>query len=474
MTTMSRTHRYAIRYAAAEIRERCRLEERGVEQVAAAIQAALPTVHPLEAWRLALGWQRPRTIARIAALYRSRGLRPPGLSSAMLCRWEHDADAWPSLDYVEALCAVYQARPDQLGLDRGVRLAVYHPSAGYSASAADACALLAPEMMVTMTTAAGLPAVRESLQLALLAAGTATSAVVDQADEVTEHYALNYSRHAPHVLFEEVYRTRGLLTGALALTPAEPVAAGLRRSAGWLSGLLGNAAFHLEDLSGARVHLTTAATCAERTGDSRLAAWACGAQAMVARAAGHHETALNHAERGLALAPSGLPRAQLQAWAQAPSLAALGRAQEADLALADAARELEADPEGAAPGRYGFDSAEYRLHEAEAQRVSGRTDKAMAAAESSLAACTPGTPGWAAASLTLAQAEALSRPGDAAERALAVLEQHPPARLRSTARARLADLTASLASVDTATVADLRERVRALPPAITIHGTALA
>ncbi|MFE0055414.1 Twin-arginine translocation pathway signal [Streptomyces sp. NPDC059003] len=473
MTTISRTHRHAIRYAAAEIRQRCRLEELSVEQVAAAIQAELPTVHPLEAWRLALGWQRPRTIARIAALYLSRGLRPPGLSASMLCRWEHDADARPSLDYIEALCTVYQARPDQLGLDWSRSFAVYHPSAGYSASAADACALPAPEKMVTMTTAAGLPAVRESLQLALLAAGTATSSVVDQADAVIEHYALNYSRHAPHVLFEEVYRARGLLTGALALTLAEPVAAGLRRSAGWLSALLGNAAFHLDDLSGARVHLTTAATCAERTGDSYLAAWAWGAQAMVARATGNHERALAHAEHGLALVSSGLPRAQLQAWAQVPSLAALGRAQETDRALADAACGLEVHAEGA-PGRFGFDVAEYRLHEAEAHRVLGRTDQATAAAETSLAACTPGTPGWAAASLALAQAEALARPDDAAERALAVLEQNPPARLRSTARARLTDLNASLTSVDTTTVADLRERVRTLPPAITTQGTALA
>lgn len=58
-------------------------------------------------------------------------------------------------------------------------------------------------------------------------------------------------------------------------------------------------------------------------------------------------------------------------------------------------------------------------------------------AEASAAACTLGTPGWTAATLILAQAEASNQPADAAQRHLDVLDRVPPSRLRATARIRL-------------------------------------
>jgi hypothetical protein len=251
-----------------------------------------------------------------------------------------------------------------------------------------------------------------------------------------------------------------------------PVGTELRRGIGWLSALLGNLAFHLGDPTGARVHLATAATYGDRLGDARLTAWAWGAQAMVARAAGEHIVALRHAERGVACAPAGLPRAQANAWGRLPSLAELGREREADEVLAMATRELETDAQGWAPGRFGYDAAEHALHEAEAQRALRRTERAMACAEQSLNAATPGTPGWAAASLVMAQAEAPTAPSDAAQRADQVLARIPTARLRSTSRARLAQLASDLAGVNAAGVDDLRERVRALPPSIDALGGA--
>jgi tetratricopeptide (TPR) repeat protein len=275
------------------------------------------------------------------------------------------------------------------------------------------------------------------------------------------------------VLFDEIHQVRGLLTHALttAATTA-PIAVDLQRSLGWLSALLGNLAYHLGDRTGARAHLATALALGDRCGDNRLAGWACGAQAMVARAGNQHTLALEHAERGLAYVTSGLPRAQLHAWAQLPSLAALGRSQDADRAFADATRALEADSAGFAAGRFGYDEGEHRLHEAEAHRALARTDKAAATAELSLNACVLGTPAWAAASLVLAQAEAPARPDDAAQRALAVLDRIPAARLRSTSRSRLAELGGVLAAVDSAAPADLCERVRLLPPPIDAHGSA--
>ncbi|MFI0156411.1 Twin-arginine translocation pathway signal [Streptomyces lydicus] len=324
-----------------------------------------------------------------------------------------------------------------------------------------------------MTTSTGLPAVRESLHLALLADPAGSSAVAELAEAAVEHYALNYSKHPPHTLFTEVRTARNLLTEALTNHSVEETLAGeMQRSIGWLSALLGNLAFHLDDTSGARAHLTTAGTYGTRTADARLTAWACGAQSMVARATGQYDRALTHAEQGLAHAPAGLARAQLHAWAQLPALAVQGRVDEADAALAAAGRELEADAVGEAPGRFGFDAAEYALHEAEAHLSLGRTEQAAVQAEASASHAAVDTPSWAASTLVLAQTEATRRPADAAQRALDVLERVPTARLRSTSRARLVRLDAALATTPAAGVDDLHERVRSMPPAINDHGAA--
>jgi hypothetical protein len=122
--------------------------------------------------------------------------------------------------------------------------------------------------------------------------------------------------------------------------------------------------------------------------------------------------------------------------------------------------ELEADPAGQAPGRFGFDEPELALHQAEAHLTLGRAEQARTRAEASAAACTTGTPGWAAATLGLAQAEAFDQPSDAAQRALDVLDRVPPSHLRTTARTRLERLNGLLAARPAEYVADLRERLR--------------
>lgn len=244
-----------------------------------------------------------------------------------------------------------------------------------------------------MTTDAGLPSVRESLQLALLAEGEGSPLVDELAEAAADHYHLNYSKHPVPVLFREVRAARTLLAGVL---PAGTEGTELHRQLGRLSGLLGNLAFHLDDPVGARTHLGTAVSYANRCGDTALAAWAYGAQSMVARHTGNLTAAYTYAERGAAAAPAGLVRAQLHAWALLPTLAQQGRDREAAAALDVALTELEADPAGQAPGRFGFDEPELALHQAEAHLTLGRTEQARTRAEASAAACTTGTPGWAA------------------------------------------------------------------------------
>ncbi|MEU9489065.1 hypothetical protein AB0D83_36435 [Streptomyces decoyicus] len=129
---------------------------------------------------------------------------------------------------------------------------------------------------------------------------------------------------------------------------------------------------------------------------------------------------------------------------------------------------------GQAPGRFGFDAAEYALHKAETHLALGQTAQAAGQAQASMSDTVAGTPGWAAATLVLALAEAASHSADAAQRALDVLEQVPAAKLRSTTRARLARLDRALAATSAAAACDLHERLRSLPPAINDHGTAVS
>ncbi|MFD4612837.1 hypothetical protein ACFWOT_33180 [Streptomyces sp. NPDC058440] len=62
-----------------------------------------------------------------------------------------------------------------------------------------------------MTTDAGLPSVRESLQLALLAEGEGSPLVDELAEAAADHYHLNYGKHPVPVLFREVRAARTLL-----------------------------------------------------------------------------------------------------------------------------------------------------------------------------------------------------------------------------------------------------------------------
>ncbi|MFE7932941.1 hypothetical protein ACFU6S_30330 [Streptomyces sp. NPDC057456] len=89
-----------------------------------------------------------------------------------------------------------------------------------------------------MTTDAGLPSVRESLQLAHLAEPEASPLVAELA---ADHYHLNYSKHPVPVLFRKVRAPRTLLAGVL---PASTDGTELHRQLGRLSKLLGNLAFH--------------------------------------------------------------------------------------------------------------------------------------------------------------------------------------------------------------------------------------
>ncbi|RNL83983.1 hypothetical protein [Halostreptopolyspora alba] len=117
-----------------------------------------------------------------------------------------------------------------------------------------------------------------------------------------------------------------------------------------------------------------------------------------------------------------------------------------------------------APGRFGFDHAEFELHLAEAQ-VGTDPVRAARHAESSAGLKRVGSPGWAAATGVLARSHA-ARHGsdDACALASEVMDAVPPERMRSTTRSRLGDLVSELRAQRSpgARVKALGERVSAL------------
>jgi hypothetical protein len=387
----------------------------------------------------------------------------------MLCRWEHDVRERPGPEYAQVITRTYGATLRQLGLS--VRCGACEAACAPGPAGYGAWQTAPPEPGVPpMTTDSGLPAVRETLALAAADEPGGSATVAELAATAAEHYALNYSRHPPNVLFEEVRGARQILAGPLSNASDSATATELRRACGWLSGLLGNLAHHLGDTTGARAHLLLAAATGTRTGDDALGCWAHGALAMTAAAAGgDHVRALGHAEAGHTLAAGPRQRAQLLAWAQLPALIGLGRTAEAEQVLAAADTQMEAADE--APGRFGYDRAEHLLHTGASHWRLGHHRQAAALARESIAAKEEGSPGWAAAVLTLSLAEADAAAGDAAARALDVLDRIPAPRLRATSRARLAELGRAL-SADTAPVRDLRERLHVLPAPIDQFGRA--
>ncbi|MFF8992493.1 Twin-arginine translocation pathway signal [Streptomyces sp. NPDC014983] len=468
MGGVTRKRRAEIQREASRIRAQCQREGHTQERIVTTLRSALPELTALEAWRLALGWSRPQAIREVAAVYQTDGLLPPGLTPATLCRYEHGQEE-PGDEYRLMISRAYGARPDQLGLATRClwcSTCATPPLFHYGQHQREEMNIVRKE---PMTTASGLPAIRESVQWAVLDAPGGSPALIALAEAAVEHYALNYSKHPPAVLLEEVRQTRNLLSTATAAADRD-IEHGLRRQVGWLSALLGNLAFHLDDRAGARTHLTLAGALGESTQEKALTAWASGALAMVATARKDWQHARRHAEYGLQHAPEGLRRAQLLGWALLPTLAATGRAAEADDVIGESDEIMRSADE--LPGRFGYDRAEHRLHVAEAYLTLERFDRAAAVARESIAAAPAETPGWVAATLVLALAEARDAPDQAAIRALGVLDLIPPPRLRATARQRLTRLGRLLDASATNAASELAERLRTLPAPIRADGTA--
>lgn len=459
-TRISRGRRAELARSAHQIRARGQHSGWPVSQIAATIQTQLPQVLPLEAWRWAYGWSRDQVVDLVARYYAAHRLGRPGLNASMLCRYEH-GEIVPSTGYAAALCAVYQARPEQLRLQPSWQPLPIMAN-GYGASTAKGTSENGRNM--TDTNATQLQALRESVALACEAEGPAGGPhTIATLQAAIAYYDDSYSRWPAAVLAAEVHRTRSLAGQMLRHQTDERLRAELLAGAGWLSALVGNLAFHLADHAAAQIHLAAAARLGTTAGGRRLTCWALGAQAMTAYTLQHHAEALELAEHAYAYADTALQRAQILAWAQLRALAHLRDHHGVRRVAAQAQDEMAAAGEGS-PGRFGFDAAELLLHLAEGALQLGDYSAARRHALASAAETSLGRPSWAAATLVLARAETgLGRAQDGLGLAHEVLDTVPAASLRDTSRRRLTLLDRDLSAISSGQVQELHDRVMALP-----------
>jgi hypothetical protein len=216
-----------------------------------------------------------------------------------------------------------------------------------------------------------------------------------------------FSKFPPAVLAVEVHRTRELAGSPLRHPQNHRFRSDVRRVAGWLSALLGNLAYLLDDPA-AEAHLRVAHGLGGAVGDRWLQGWTLGAQAMVANSGHRHTDALTLARRASEYADTPLRRAQLLAWGELRALAHFGHAHHAQARqiMAEAQDQIAADADGEQPGQFGFDLAELHLHLAEASLALGDPDRCRIHAEQSRAGLPADRPAWVAATLALACGEA--------------------------------------------------------------------
>ena len=461
MPTISRAARAELVHQAAEIRARGQFAGHSITAIAAEIAERVPSLNELEIWRLAYGWTRPQVVSAIGDLYTSEGLARPRLSSARLCRWEHNG-VRPEPEYLDALAQVYGVTPRQLGFDRSGPC----PCRGYGRAAAAPSnhrqgAGMARESENTLR------AVADSIQLHRELEGPAGGpGTREQLQQAVAYYSTHYGHWPPATVAAEVHRARQAVVDMLDHEHTEQDRTELRAVAGWLSALLGNASFHTSDPAGAHLHLGTAARLGISVDQHRLTGWSLGAQSMVATFQGRAAEALDLATAAHDYTHTPLHRAQITAWCELRALAELGRTTDARQAAVRAQQAMDVSEDEPDAGRFGMDRAELHQHLAEAALQLGDHRIAAEHARTAQSLKPSGSGGWAAATAIGARALAREHAAvDASSWAHQILDAVPPERLRATTRQRLTALDHDLHTErhPSSHARELRERLAAVP-----------
>lgn len=301
-------------------------------------------VRPREAWRHALGWTLQETAERIS-------MRPgPAIAAdaSLVGKWEKwpgPSSRRPTLQVLVALAAVYGCDvetildiEDRRALpDSDLRILQHHaPEQALAATSAPAAIEPHPEPDPVLSAAA------ESASWAQWAEATNVGEIaLEQILADVRTLAYDYLTGDALVLFN---RTRTLRDRVFALLEGHQPprqSADLYVSAGYLCGLLAWMTSDLGNLRAADTHGRTAWLCAENAGHNGLRAWVCSTRSKIALWDGRLRDAVNHARRG-SLVNVGGTVGVLLACQEADAWAVLGAADEAEGALARAARAREA------------------------------------------------------------------------------------------------------------------------------------
>jgi hypothetical protein len=231
----------------------------------------------------------------------------------------------------------------------------------------------------------------ESADLAASAsAGMVASLSIGQLMGQLEQLARRYAGVPPLEMLEQARSLRDESHRLSERTRAPAQLSDLHLVTGAACGLLARASWDLGAWSAAIEQARAAGIYGQVIGHSGLQAWAAGTEALIAFWRGRPEDAVDAAERGLELAPSGTPRARLRciaarAWAY---LGATGRVR-AELASAERAlgqagglhAEILHDEIG---GEYGWGPARHAMCAATALLVAGDLDGAAARAREAI------------------------------------------------------------------------------------------
>jgi transcriptional regulator with XRE-family HTH domain len=146
-------------------------------------------------------------------------------------------------------------------------------------------------------------ATADSVELTRQVAGSG-AATLEQLNLVVEGLGLTYLSTPPAAVFDEAHYYRRRVTQLLEEHPTLARQRDLYVTAGWLSAILGDAAFDLGDQISARIHLNAAWQLASETGHHGLGGWVRGTQSMIALYTGRPREALELARAGQAFATS--------------------------------------------------------------------------------------------------------------------------------------------------------------------------
>jgi hypothetical protein len=294
----------------------------------------------------------------------TKGQRP-GINAKMVSNWERGIQA-PSKENRALLIEYFGRSAEALGLDQptldqptqGCLLATlltYAELGGRSEAAAEEGPVGADartgsdseEERLTNRRAAlkaiggtlgglmlgGAPAVTaDSVELTRQVAGS-SAATIEQLHLVVERLGLAYLSTPPAAIFDEAHHYRRLVTQLLEGHPTLAQQRELYVIAGWLSALLGDAAFDQGDPLAARIHLNAAWQLASETDHQALGGWVRGTQSMIALYTGRPRDALELARAGQAFATSSaIANVRLPAH-EARAAARLGDRRATDAAL---------------------------------------------------------------------------------------------------------------------------------------------